>query len=206
MPRRSSKAVAGSRKTGQKWPKNANDHEQRARVHPALPDYSVVVPAPERLSIDVAVRGKIGMAGTFRKGVLNPSRVYGYCGTSRITGPRTADGALSGPFAGSLLICRSGFPNCPIGPYAIAITNTADATMAPNTPATDSEFISMFPAQILPDDITKDRATGIGLKRYRLLRRCLVPDKSRRDILLRRCDGIVGCGHMRAGIDIGKLQ
>jgi hypothetical protein len=26
---------------------NANDHEQRARVHPAQPSYSVVVPAPE---------------------------------------------------------------------------------------------------------------------------------------------------------------
>jgi hypothetical protein len=34
-------------KTGQKCPKNANDHEQQARVHPALPSYSVVVPAPE---------------------------------------------------------------------------------------------------------------------------------------------------------------
>jgi hypothetical protein len=35
------------RKTGQNDPKNANDHEQQARVHPALPYYSVVVPAPE---------------------------------------------------------------------------------------------------------------------------------------------------------------
>jgi hypothetical protein len=34
-------------KTGQNDPKNANDHEQQARVHPALPSYSVVVPAPE---------------------------------------------------------------------------------------------------------------------------------------------------------------
>ena len=34
-------------KTGQNRPKNANDHEQRARVHPAQPSYSVVVPAPE---------------------------------------------------------------------------------------------------------------------------------------------------------------
>src|SRR5436853_2410537 len=34
-------------KTGQNSPKNANDHEQRARVHPAQPYYSVVVPAPE---------------------------------------------------------------------------------------------------------------------------------------------------------------
>jgi hypothetical protein len=28
-------------------PKNANDHEQMARVHPAQPSYFVVVPAPE---------------------------------------------------------------------------------------------------------------------------------------------------------------
>src|ERR1044072_3595582 len=34
-------------KTGRKRPKNANDHEQQARVHPAQPYYSVVVPAPE---------------------------------------------------------------------------------------------------------------------------------------------------------------
>ena len=32
---------------GQNSPKNANDHEQQARVHPALPYHSVVVPAPE---------------------------------------------------------------------------------------------------------------------------------------------------------------
>lgn len=52
----------------QNRPKNANDHEQRARVHPALPSYSVVVPAPELLSIDVAVKSQIGTAGAFRKG------------------------------------------------------------------------------------------------------------------------------------------
>jgi hypothetical protein len=37
----------GRGKTGQNDPKNANDHEQQARVHPALPYHSVVVPAPE---------------------------------------------------------------------------------------------------------------------------------------------------------------
>jgi hypothetical protein len=41
------KDAVGERKTGQKKPKNANDHEQQARVHPAQPSYSVVVPAPE---------------------------------------------------------------------------------------------------------------------------------------------------------------
>src|SRR3954452_6297569 len=34
-------------KPSQNDPKNANDHEQQARVHPALPYYSVVVLAPE---------------------------------------------------------------------------------------------------------------------------------------------------------------
>jgi len=32
---------------GETIPKNANDHEQMARVHPAQPSYFVVVPAPE---------------------------------------------------------------------------------------------------------------------------------------------------------------
>jgi hypothetical protein len=62
-----------SDETGQKGPKNANDHEQRARVHPAQPSYSVVVPAPEPLSIDVAVEGKIGMICAFRKGEVQPA-------------------------------------------------------------------------------------------------------------------------------------
>jgi hypothetical protein len=62
-----------SDETGQKGPKNANDHEQRARVHPAQPSYSVVVPAPELLSIDVAVEGKIGMICVFRKGEVQPA-------------------------------------------------------------------------------------------------------------------------------------
>ena len=60
----------GRAKTGQNRPRNANDHEQRARVHPALPSYSVVVPAPELLSIDVAVADDIGAIGAFRKGAL----------------------------------------------------------------------------------------------------------------------------------------
>jgi hypothetical protein len=53
---------------GAKWPKNANDHEQKARVHPAQPSYSVVVPAPELSSINVAVNDYMGMANAFRKG------------------------------------------------------------------------------------------------------------------------------------------
>jgi hypothetical protein len=51
-----------------KKPQNANDHEQRARVHPAQPSYSVVVPAPELLSIDVAVEYQIRKFIAFRKG------------------------------------------------------------------------------------------------------------------------------------------
>jgi len=54
---------------GQNSPKNANDHEQRARVHPALPSHSVVVPAPELSSINVAVECNIGSAPTIRKGL-----------------------------------------------------------------------------------------------------------------------------------------
>jgi hypothetical protein len=37
--------------------------------------------------------------------------------------------------------------------------------MAPKTPATDSEFISLFPARALRNANTKKRAGGIGLKR-----------------------------------------
>src|ERR1700756_2318143 len=70
---------------GQKGPKNANDHEQRARVHPAQPSYSVVVPAPELSSIDVAVPEQMGTIGGFRKGDAAPGRSLGYCGTSRTT-------------------------------------------------------------------------------------------------------------------------
>src|SRR5204863_5788653 len=53
-----------------KRPQNANDHEQRARVHPAQPSYSVVVPAPELSSINVAVDSYMGIESGFRKGLL----------------------------------------------------------------------------------------------------------------------------------------
>jgi len=91
---RVSRWIAGEK--GRTNPKNANDHEQQARVHPALPCYFVVVPAPELFrSIDVAVRGHIGKVRTFRKG--HPIRVRtarGYWfGTSLITGPRGAGAA-----------------------------------------------------------------------------------------------------------------
>src|SRR3984957_5321335 len=52
----------------EKSPENANVHEQRARVHPAQPSYSVVVPAPELSSIDVAVPKHMGTIRRFRKG------------------------------------------------------------------------------------------------------------------------------------------
>jgi hypothetical protein len=69
MPRREAQnSGAKGPKTGEKLPGNANDHEQGARVHPAQPYYSVVVPAPELSSINVAVGTYIGMTGTFRKG------------------------------------------------------------------------------------------------------------------------------------------
>jgi hypothetical protein len=69
MPRREAQnSGAKGGKTGEKQAGNANDHEQRARVHPAQPSYSVVVPAPELSSIDVAVANKIGTVEPFRKG------------------------------------------------------------------------------------------------------------------------------------------
>src|SRR5260370_30174469 len=82
--------VQGSR-NGPNRRKNANDHEQRARVHPAQPSYSVVVPAPELSSIDVAVGYKIGTIGAFCKGgASRPCASQAYCGTSLTTGPLTA--------------------------------------------------------------------------------------------------------------------
>src|SRR5258708_2107517 len=64
--------VGREKKRAKKRPQNANDHEQRARVHPAQPSYSVVVPAPELSSIDVAVGCYIGAIRTFRKRQFPP--------------------------------------------------------------------------------------------------------------------------------------
>jgi hypothetical protein len=72
MPSRRPENTGKVGKKSQNRPQNANDHEQRARVHPALPSYSVVVPAPELLSINVAVGANIGMVGAFRKGAKAP--------------------------------------------------------------------------------------------------------------------------------------
>jgi hypothetical protein len=47
------------------------------RVHPAQPSYSVVVPAPELLSINVAVVCNIGISGTLRKGYTRVIRQGG---------------------------------------------------------------------------------------------------------------------------------
>jgi hypothetical protein len=68
MPSCRPKNTGRAGEKGQNRPKNANDHEQRARVHPALPSHSVVVPAAELLSVDVAVKNEIGTIGAFRKG------------------------------------------------------------------------------------------------------------------------------------------
>jgi hypothetical protein len=77
----SGEAKAQFRNTGDGWvkrlkkgPKNANDHQQQARVHPAQPSYSVVVPAPELSSIDVAVTSQIAMIFALRKGTLAGAR------------------------------------------------------------------------------------------------------------------------------------
>jgi hypothetical protein len=45
------------------------------RVHPAQPSYSVVVPAPEPCSINVAVANKIGLSGALCKGVRQEFRI-----------------------------------------------------------------------------------------------------------------------------------
>jgi hypothetical protein len=63
-------------------------------------------------------------------------------GTSFITGPRGAAGAA---WTGCWT-CLVGFPYCPIGPYAIATTNTADAMIAAKMPATDSDVIRNNPS------------------------------------------------------------
>jgi hypothetical protein len=69
-PKASKQRLTGAQ-TGQKDPENANDHEQRARVHPAQPSYSVVVPAPELSSINVAVETQIGTNGAFARGCFD---------------------------------------------------------------------------------------------------------------------------------------
>ncbi|HJZ19387.1 MAG TPA: hypothetical protein VJ226_00430, partial [Bradyrhizobium sp.] len=68
FPKRNGKAEKREAEKAQKRPRNANDHEQRARVHPAQPSHSVVVPAPELSSIDVAVKSKIETIETLCKG------------------------------------------------------------------------------------------------------------------------------------------
>src|SRR5271156_1435361 len=87
------KCEAGKAKNGQNRLRNANDHEQQARVHPARPSHSVVVPAPELSSIDVAVGGSIGTVRAFRKRRLRQTLPVNYCGTSLTTGPLTGGGA-----------------------------------------------------------------------------------------------------------------
>ena len=49
----------------------------KARVHPAQPSHSVVVPAPELLSINVAVAANIAMIERFRKGLEPAARPIG---------------------------------------------------------------------------------------------------------------------------------
>jgi hypothetical protein len=74
-------------------------------------------------------------------GAAQRLRLHSYCGTSLITGPL---GAGETGCAGCSVFCTGFwvFPNCPIGPYAIAIASTAIATIAPRMPANFSEFIS----------------------------------------------------------------
>lgn len=48
-------------------PKMPTTTNNMARVHPAQPSYSVVVPAPEHFSINVAVEQNIGTIARFCK-------------------------------------------------------------------------------------------------------------------------------------------
>lgn len=127
-------------------PKNANDHEQRTRVHPALPSYSVVVPATVLSSINVAVVGYLGIEGMFRKGRGAKSQF----GTSRITGPRGAGATGAGAGAGAWTAAGlGGLPNCPSGPNATAAPNTIAATIAPKMPPILREFIREHPPRLV---------------------------------------------------------
>ena len=74
-----------------------------------------------------------------------------YCGTSRTTGPLTAGAAGTGAFGASMVSTGfEGLPNCPIGPYTIAATRTANPTIAPNTPPIASDVIPNTP--LLPSN------------------------------------------------------
>jgi hypothetical protein len=65
--------IIDQEKPGQNNPKNANDHEHWARVHPAQPSYSWSSQRRSFLSVDVAVITDIGMPKPFRKGWLVPA-------------------------------------------------------------------------------------------------------------------------------------
>lgn len=78
-------------------------------------------------------------------------------GTSRITGPLGAAGAGCTAAGSTLAGLAGGLPNCPIGPYAIAATNTIEAMIAPKIPATDWELI---PADSLCSDELISRKIG----------------------------------------------
>jgi hypothetical protein len=54
--------------SGQNRPKNANDPEQHGARTSGASELFEVVPAPELLSIDVAVENKIGTINASRKG------------------------------------------------------------------------------------------------------------------------------------------
>src|ERR1700742_487462 len=76
---RDRRATSQGRQNQEKVAKNANDHEQQARVHPAQRCYCVVVQAPELGgSINGALKTDMGTTNRFRKVQL---------GTSLMTGP-----------------------------------------------------------------------------------------------------------------------
>jgi hypothetical protein len=101
----------------------------------------MVVPAPELLKR----RRRRYVADKDAKGIPQEALGVNQLGTSRITGPLGAAGAgCAGP-GWALAGLAGGLPNCPIGPYAIATTNTIEAMIAPKMPATDWELIPADP-------------------------------------------------------------
>src|SRR5271163_4933420 len=91
---RISQGAARQRQAGTRWEGEIGPKQpqkcQRPRTTGArtsgAANYSVVVPAPELLSGNVAVESDIGIIGAFRKSYR---QTLLYCGTSLTTGPLT---------------------------------------------------------------------------------------------------------------------
>ena len=97
-------------------PKCQRPRTEGARTSGAAKPF-MVVPAPEPLSINVAVRSKIGMPGAFRKGVAAacPASInWALPGSPVPAAPGAAGAIWDGCWTAAGL--GAGLPNCPIGP------------------------------------------------------------------------------------------